>query len=309
MTRPLSKISPQWWDYTTLDSALFEDAARLTPDQIGGLSREGFEVVFYDSLEEFYLAEAMEYVSAWEQATADNPVGVCGPIGPTEQLPLVARIVNSLDLQLGHSHFWGMDEWVVEGKEVPTSHPLSFETADLNLCFNHIRSELSMPAENMHFPRAGGGEYAKSWDHVRCAVMQGGQGDAKHWAFNDPPRRDGKHKDNPPLPEEYLRLGTRVVDLHPLTVFQNGRLSAEGRIDLIPTQAITVGPVETWKTDKVSIWHPGVHDDQLGMRLTTLMISKNIVDTAVPMSLMALHPNVKFNFYRPGLHECEAGIT
>jgi glucosamine-6-phosphate deaminase len=161
----------------------------------------------------------------------------------------------------------------------------------------------------MHFPRAGGGEYAKSWDHVRCAVMQGGQGDAKHWAFNDPPRRDGKHKDNPPLPEEYLRLGTRVVDLHPLTVFQNGRLSAEGRIDLIPTQAITVGPVETWKTDKVSIWHPGVHDDQLGMRLTTLMISKNIVDTAVPMSLMALHPNVKFNFYRPGLHECEAGIT
>ena len=55
-----------------------------------GLSRLGFQVVFYDTLEEFYLAEALEYVNAWKQSTADNPVGICGPIGPTEQLPLVA---------------------------------------------------------------------------------------------------------------------------------------------------------------------------------------------------------------------------
>ena len=60
----------------------------------------GFRVVIYDTLEEFYLAEALEYVIAWQQATADNPVGICGPIGPTEQLPLVARMVNELGLSL-----------------------------------------------------------------------------------------------------------------------------------------------------------------------------------------------------------------
>jgi hypothetical protein len=65
----------------------------------------------HDTLEDFYLAEALEYIAAWKQATADNPIGICGPIGPTEQLPLVARLVNELGLSLKHAHFWGMDEW------------------------------------------------------------------------------------------------------------------------------------------------------------------------------------------------------
>ena len=69
----------------------------------------------------------------------------------------------------------------------------------------------------------------------------------------------------------------------------------------MPTQAISVGPVETWKAEKVSIWHAGTHDNPFGMRLTSLMISKRLADSAVPMSLLALHPNVQFNFYRGGL--------
>src|SRR5258708_2930566 len=132
MPRKLSAIAPDWWDYTTLDSELISDAAALTPKKMAKLSRPGFEVVLYDSIEEFYLAEALEYIDAWRQATLDNPVGICGPIGPTEQLPLVARIVNSLDLNVRSAHFWGMDEWfdTKTGREVPVAHPLSFERAD-----------------------------------------------------------------------------------------------------------------------------------------------------------------------------------
>ena len=29
MPRPLSKLAPDWWDYTTLDPELLADAARL----------------------------------------------------------------------------------------------------------------------------------------------------------------------------------------------------------------------------------------------------------------------------------------
>ncbi len=114
MPRKLSHITPDWWDYTTLDSALIQDAAKLTERDLRQLSRPGFKVVMYDTLEDFYLAEALEYIAAWKQATADNPVGICGPIGPTEQLPLVARLVNELGLSLKHAHFWGMDEWYDE---------------------------------------------------------------------------------------------------------------------------------------------------------------------------------------------------
>src|SRR3954463_12084778 len=100
MARSISKVAPDWWDYTTLDSELLEDAAKLTEKTLLKLSRPGFQIQYYETLEDFYLAEALEYIEAWRQSTPDNPTGICGPIGPTEQLPLVARIVNSLEMKL-----------------------------------------------------------------------------------------------------------------------------------------------------------------------------------------------------------------
>ena len=304
MARKLSILAPDWWDYTTLDDQILNDAAKLTPEAMFSLSREGFRVEFYDTLENFYLAEALEYITAWRQATADNPVGICGPIGPTEQLPLVARLVNELETDLKNAHFWGMDEWYIDGKEVDENHPLSFAKADKELCFNRIDKKLRMPETNLHFPKADVTEYVQSWEGVRCAIMQGGQGDIKHWAFNDPVKRGKPYDQAPPTPEEYCRLSTRVVDLHPVTVMQNARTSGGGVVTGVPTKAITVGPIQTWQAEKVSIWQAGTHDNPFGMRLTTLMIGKKITDSSVPMSLLANHPNVQFNFYRGGIGTC-----
>ena len=304
--RAISKVAPDWWDYTTLDRDILDEAARLTVDDFPGLSRDGFTVKMYDTIEDFYMAEALEYVTSWRQATKEQPTGVCGPIGPTEQLPLVARLVNELDVSLEHCHFWGMDEWVVDGKEAPIDFPLSFAKADMELCFNRIRPELAMPQENLHFPAADPTEYIASWDQARCLVMQGGQGEVKHWAFNDPLKREGKYADEPPSPEEYRKLTTRIVDLHPMTLIQNARTSGGGVVQNVPSQAITVGPTETWRAEKVSIWQAGCHDSPFGMRLTTMMISKKIPDSSVPMSLLADHPNVQFNFLRSGIGICEA---
>ena len=304
--RAISKVAPEWWDYTTLDREILGDVERLTPKDIQELSREDFVVKFYDTVEEFYLAEALEYVSAWQEATENEPVGICGPVGPTEQLPLVARIVNELNINLRHCHFWGMDEWVVNGKEVGLNFPLGFAKTNMDLCFNRIKKELRIPEENIHFPEADTTKYKESWNHARCIVMQGGQGEIKHWAFNEPPKREGKYRDNPPLPEEYRKLETRIVDLHPMTIIQNARTSGGGVVQNVPTQAMTVGPVETWKAEKVSIWHSGQHDNPFGIRLTALMISKKISDSSVPMSLLADHPNVQFNYLRSGVGTCEA---
>ncbi len=306
MPRPLSKVAPQWWDYTTLDPELLADVPKLTPRAMERLSRPGFKVVMYDTLEDFYLAEALEYIDAWRQSTVDNPAGICGPIGPTEQLPLVARLVNELNLDVRSAHFWGMDEWVdAEGVPVPTTHPLSFAKADMELCFKRIQRKLRMPPSHLHFPTGDLDAYSQSYDQIRCVLMQGGQGEVKHWAFNDPPKRAGKYKDDPPPPEEYRKLKTRVTDLHPMTIIQNARTSGGGQVALVPTKAATVGPVETWKAEKVSIWQAGCHDNPFGMRLTTLMIAKQIPDSSVPMSLLADHPNVQFNFYRHGIGTCD----
>ena len=301
MPRPISKVAPDWWDYTTLEPELLEDAAKLTEKSLFKLSRPGFIVHYYETLEDFYLAEALEYIEAWKQSTPGQPAGICGPIGPTEQLPLVARIVNSLELKLHNAHFWGMDEWVENGKPVPISHPLSFAKADMEMCFSRVDKKLAMPKANIHFPTGDLKAYSKSYDDVRCVVMQGGQGEVKHWAFNDPPRRSGKWKNAPPPPSEYRKLKTRIVNLHPMTVIQNARTSGGGYVAGVPTQACSVGPVETWKAERVSIWHAGMHDNPFGLRLTAWMISKKLPDSCVPMSLLADHPNVHFHYYRPAI--------
>ncbi len=300
--RKISRLAETWWDYTTLDEQIMRDAAQLSEKDLLQLSRPGFKVIFHETLEEFYLAEALQYIEAWKQSTAAAPAGICGPIGPTEQLPLVAQLVNSLEIDLKNCHFWGMDEWYEHGTEVPDTHPLSFVKANRDLLFNKIKPELRMPEENIHYPLASNlAEYTKSFDEIRCVTMQGGQGDAKHWAFNDPLKRSGAYADAPPTAEEYRQLSARIVDLHPITLMQNARTSGDGYVVGVPMQATTVGPVETWKAERVSIWQAGNHDNPFGMRLTAFMISKGIVDTAVPMSLLADHPNVEFHYYRKAI--------
>jgi len=305
--RAVSKVARDYWDYTTLDRELLDDAARLTEKDLLQLARPGFSVRIFDTRESFFTAEALEYVWAWRQATDSRPAGICGPIGPTEQLPLVAQIVNDLAIDVRRGHFWAMDEWYVDGTEVPPTHPLSFARADLELCFNRIDRKLRMPDEHLHFLRADNlAEYSSSYDTAACLVMQGGQGEVKHWAFNDPVRREGRYADAPPTPAEYRRLSARVVDLHPMTIIQNARTSGGGVVSAVPRQALTVGPVETWKAERVSIWHPGWHDNPFGMRLTALMISKRVPDSSVPMSLLADHPDVRFSYLRSAIGTCEA---
>ena len=303
MPRPISKLAPAWWDYTTLEPELLADAARIDEKKLKGLTRPGFTIHFYDTVQEFYAAEALEYIDAWRQSTPDNPAGICGPIGPTEQLPIVAQMVNALGINLKKhdAHFWGMDEWVIDGNTVDRNHPLSFAKADKELCFDRIDKSLRIPEKNLHFPSGDLEAYSKSYDDIRCVVMQGGQGEIKHWAFNDPLPRTGKYKDAPPSPAEYRKLGTRFVKLHPVTITQNARTSGGGNVALVPTEAATVGPRETWKAEKVSIWHPGHHDNPFGLRLSALMISKRLPDSSVPMSLLADHPNVHFHYLRSGI--------
>ncbi|MGO9308116.1 MAG: glucosamine-6-phosphate isomerase [Spirochaetia bacterium] len=305
--RNTSRVAEGWWDYTTLDREILDDAARLTAQDLLQLSRPGFTVTFYDTRESFYAAEALEYVRAWQRSTPSAPAGICGPIGPTEQLPLVAQMVNDLEMDVREGHFWAMDEWFIDGREAPVTHPLSFARADLELCFDRISPRLRMPDSHLHFLTARGiPEYARSYDQAHCLIMQGGQGEVKHWAFNDPVKREGRYRDAPPTPEEYRALGTRVVDLHPMTIIQNARTSGGGVVTGVPSQAISVGPRETWKSDTVSIWHGGAHDNPFGIRLTALMISKKVPDSAVPMSLLADHPNVKFSYLASGIGTCEA---
>ena len=131
-------------------------------------------------------------------------------------------------------HFWGMDEWVDEqGKPVPTTHPLSFAKADMELCFHRIDRKLRIPPEHLHFPTGDLQAYSRTYDQVRCAVMQGGQGEVKHWAFNDPPKREGPIQSRPAVAGRIspaLHPGDRFAphDHHPERADLGGRPGVDG---------------------------------------------------------------------------------
>ena len=93
-----SSIAPDWWDYTTLENDLINDAARLTQRDIQQLSRPRFQGGDVRHAGGFLPRRGAGIHRRVAAGTADNPVGICGPIGPTEQLPLVARLVNELGL-------------------------------------------------------------------------------------------------------------------------------------------------------------------------------------------------------------------
>ncbi len=80
--RRLSKVAPEWWDYTTLDDEILDDAAGLRADDLLGLARDGFTVTFHDTLEDFYLAEALEYIDACGRPPKSNRPAFAVPSAP-----------------------------------------------------------------------------------------------------------------------------------------------------------------------------------------------------------------------------------
>jgi len=95
MPRPLSRIAPDWWDYTTLDSSIIRDAAGLTPNDLLQLSRPGFKIMFYDTLEDFYLAEALEYIQAWRQELLITLLASVGLLDPLNNFLLLLDLSMS----------------------------------------------------------------------------------------------------------------------------------------------------------------------------------------------------------------------
>ncbi len=305
-----SLVNPQWWDFTSLDQELINRASALSLQDLLALSSEYCDVRVYQNLDDMFLSQALEYITAWQQATADKPAGLCGPVGPVRQMPIVAKLVNELNINLQHCHFWGMDEWCIDGKAVDRSHPLSFAGANYRLWYEQIKPELRMPEEQLHFPdHSNLVEFSQSFADFHCVRMQGGLGHTLHWAFNDPVARSGQYLDEPPTAEEYQALPARFVKLHPISQIQNATGLTGRDLTRVPDEAVTVGPKETFLCDEVSIWYPGQNQNPFGIRLAILMVAEKMKSSLVPVSVLADHPKVTFHIYGPSITSCESAIS
>src|SRR5688572_5063315 len=163
------------------------------------------------------------------------------PVGPVDQFPVLARLVNEERLSLRDTVFINMDEYLTDDDRwLPEDHPLSFRGFMGRKFYDLLDPALAPPPENRVFPdpRDPGAVGRLIGERGGVDACFGGVGINGHVAFNEPPE-PGEEMSN----EAFAKLPTRVLSLTRETRTINS-VTVGGEIAVIPKRAVTVGMKE-----------------------------------------------------------------
>lgn len=163
------------------------------------------------------------------------------PVGPVDQFPILARLINERRISCRATVFINMDEYLTAADDfVPVDHPLSFRGYMDRRFYALLDPALAPPAEHRVFPRPGDLEEIPRLIAARGGVDAcfGGIGINGHIAFNEPPEPGERISF-----EEFAALPTRVLTLARETRTINS-VTVGGEIAMIPRRAVTVGMKE-----------------------------------------------------------------
>ena len=77
------------------------------------------------------------------------------PVGPTDQYPILAKLVNRLRVSLKNVYFFNMDEYMWdEHTMIEATHPMSFKQRMETSFYSLVDENLVMPASQRLFPSA-----------------------------------------------------------------------------------------------------------------------------------------------------------
>ena len=209
------------------------------------------------------------------------------PVGPTGQYPILAELVNRLNVPLHHVHFFNMDEYLITpDTAIDPEHFMSFHKRMDSEFYSRVRPELVMPESNRHFPEPGREEeYDRMIEELGgVELCLGGLGINGHLAFNEPPEPGVEM-----TAEEFGALGTRVLSISRETRTINAYGYQRGDIRGMPEYCITVGMRQILESREVYIalnrdWQHGIAKHVFG----------DEPQAAIPASLLQRHPNVRF---------------
>jgi len=209
------------------------------------------------------------------------------PVGPTDQYPILARLVNQLHVSLKNVHFFNMDEYLLTPEQVINkSNPMSFQKRMADSFYNLVDPSLVMPEDHRHFPHPGlEAEYDRCIEVLGGAdLCLGGLGINGHIAFNEAPEPD-----DPISVEEFRNLGTRVLPITRETITINAFGYQRGDLRGMPKWCITIGMQQILNSREVYIalncpWQHGIVKHVLF----------DPVQPQIPASLLQMHPNVTF---------------
>jgi glucosamine-6-phosphate deaminase len=163
------------------------------------------------------------------------------PVGPVDQYPILARMLNEQRISCRKSVFLNMDEYLMENDRwLPAEHPLSFRGYMERAFYGLLDPALAPPQANRVFPDPARPHAVQEIIAARGGVDAcfGGIGINGHIAFNEPPE-PGENMEA----ETFAALPTRALTLSRETRTINS-VTVGGEITIIPKRAITVGMKE-----------------------------------------------------------------
>ena len=181
------------------------------------------------------------------------------PVGPTDQYPILAQLVNQLRVSLKNVWFFNMDEYMISPtEELDRNSKMSFHKRMNTEFYDRVDKDLIMPESQRLFPEAG---KETKYDELieklgGVDLCLGGLGINGHLAFNEPA------EDNMPA-EEYAKLGTRVLSISRETRTINAYGYQRGDLRGMPEYCITIGMKQILGARKIYIalnrdWQHGI---------------------------------------------------
>lgn len=187
-----------------------------------------------------HMAEAM-FAEIRDAAQSGKPTTMIVPVGPVDQFPVLAEMINIHRLDCRDVMLINMDEYLADGdRPVDENHPLSFRGFMQRLFYVAVKPELAPKMENRVFPDPKDPAAIQRIIDARGGVdvCFGGIGINGHIAFNEPPAAN----ENMSV-DQFAALPTRALNLTCETRTINS-VTVGGEISIIPRRAVTVGMKE-----------------------------------------------------------------
>ncbi len=206
------------------------------------------------------------------------------PVGPVEQYPLLAQMLNEERISCRSVVFIGMDEYLTDDDAwLPEIHPLSFRAFLKRTFYDLIDPALAPPPEHRVFPDPRDLEAVPRIiaAHGGVDLCCGGIGITGHIAFNEPPELGQAL-----TLEAFAALPTRILTLTRETRTINS-VTVGGEISVIPHRAVTVGMKEILRARRLRLYCNRPWQGAVARR-----VLHGPITPACPASLIRRHPDV-----------------
>ena len=183
------------------------------------------------------------------------------PVGPTDHYPILAKLINQLNVSLKNVWFFNMDEYMISPNEmIEATHPMSFQKRMNDEFYSKVKPELVMPETQRLFPCVGKEEeYDQLIEQLGGVdLCLGGLGINGHIAFNE-----AAEDDDTITAQEFANLPTRVLPITRETRTINAYGYQRGDLRGMPEWCITIGMKQILASRKIYIalnrpWQHGI---------------------------------------------------